>query len=243
MFKDYVAETEEEAINEAIEDLHIERTDFDVEVLETKKRSLFKKGYVKIRVYVGENKQGLGISEFQGESSFNNEDLNDVEKEAAHSAEKNATPQSDFEKSVLEFVSELLSKMGFDAKLEISEREEDKLSIAVITEEPELLIGRHGQTLDALQVIINSYFSGEKDFPYRRIVLDAENYRERREESLVKNAYFLARRVRNTKRSVLLEPMNSYDRRLVHRALDDFSGVRTESEGEGPIKTIRIIPE
>lgn len=243
MFKEYVAETEEEAINNAIEDLHIERADFDVEVLETKKRTLFKKGSVKIRVYINEGEKKLGISEFQGESSFSNDDLSKIKEEADHSAKVNATPQSDFEKEVISFVSELLSKMGLDSKCEIAEREEDKLSIAVVTEEPELLIGRHGQTLDALQVIINSYFSGEKDFPYRRIVLDAENYRERREESIIKNAYFLARRVRSTKRSVLLEPMNSYDRRLVHRALDDFPGVRTESEGEGPIKTIRIIPE
>lgn len=243
MFKDYIAETEEEAINDAIEDLHIERADFDVEVLETKKRSLFKKGYVKIRVYVGENDDNITVSHFQDDSNVKNDDFAKIENDAIHSAEVNASPQNELEVQILEFISLLLSKMGFDAKLEISMRESDKISIAVISDNPEFIIGRHGQTLDALQVVINAYFSQEKGFPYKRIVLDAENYRERREESLVKNAYFLARRVRSTKRSVLLEPMNSYDRRLVHRALDDFPGVRTESEGNGPIKTIRIIPE
>ena len=81
------------------------------------------------------------------------------------------------------------------------------------------------------------------DNTYKRVVLDAENYRNRKEDSIIKTAYYVAKRVKATKHSALLEPMNSYERRLVHRALDNFDGVRTESEGEGAIKTIRVIPE
>lgn len=240
MFKDYVGETEEEAINLAIEDLHIERADFDVEVLENNKKSIFKKGSVKIRVYVGESEPSRRVSEFSKGEDAGFEKYEDEEDEEINT---NPFPEDENENRIVEFIAVLTEKMGFKAKVEITSRTEDKINICLITDESALLIGRHGQTLDAMQVIANSYFSGDNDTGFKRIVLDSENYRVRREDNIIRGAFYVARKVRSTRKSALLEPMNSYERRLVHRALDDFPGVRTESEGEGLIKTIRVIPE
>ena len=243
MFKDYVGETEEDAINKAIDDLHIERADFDVEVLETNKKGLFKKGSVKIRVYVGDNADDeAGISQFSKEDDSPN-DIN-IEHSNVKKVSTSPMPENDLEEKIVDFLVELASKVGFDdIQFEIASREDEKLTITLICNDSALLIGKHGQNLDALQVIVNAYYSQMKDNTFKRIVLDAENYRTRKEDSIIRTAYYVARRVRATKHSALLEPMNSYERRLVHRALDDFPGVRTESEGEGAIKTIRVIPE
>lgn len=242
MFKDYSGETEEDAINTAIEDLHIERADFDVEVLKTVKKGLFKKGSVSIRVYVGEHNDNPKVSEFDDEEKF--EDFEKEDENVQKNTSSNPLPETEVEENVVNFLIELVEKTGFErVQFEITSRDDDKLTIALISEDSALLIGKHGQNLDAIQVIVNAYYLQLKDNSYKRIVLDTENYRLRREENLVKTAYYVARRVRSSKKSALLEPMNSYERRIVHRALDEFPGVRTESEGEGAIKTIRIIPE
>lgn len=242
MFKDYSGETEEDAINTAIEDLHIERADFDVEVLKTVKKGLFKKGSVSIRVYVGEHNDNPKVSEFDDEEKF--EDFGKEDENVQKNTSSNPLPETEVEENVVNFLIELVEKTGFErVQFEITSRDDDKLTIALISEDSALLIGKHGQNLDAIQVIVNAYYLQLKDNSYKRIVLDTENYRLRREENLVKTAYYVARRVRSSKKSALLEPMNSYERRIVHRALDEFPGVRTESEGEGAIKTIRIIPE
>lgn len=247
MFKDYEGETEEEAINTAIEDLHIERADFDVEVLESVKKGLLRKPRVKIRVYVGENNDDSStLSHFNDseDETFQSSSHSKENEENKKEVSTNPLPEGEIEEKVVDFLVTLAKKVGFDRiQFEISSRDDDKLTIMLLSDDSALLIGRHGQNIDALQVIVNAYYLCLKDSTYKRIVLDTENYRERREESIIKTAYYVAKRVRATKRSALLEPMNSYERRLVHRALDDFNGVRTESEGEGAIKTIRIIPE
>ena len=242
MFKDYSGETEEDAINKAIDDLHIEREDFDVEVLESSKKGFFKKGFVKIRVYVGENNADEG-----GLSQFAKSDEPIEVKEEEH-VQKNVSsspfPENELEENIVDFLVELASQVGFTGlQFEIASREDEKLTITLICDDSALLIGRHGQNLDALQVIVNAFYLKMNDNTYKRVVLDAENYRNRKEDSIIKTAYYVAKRVKATKHSALLEPMNSYERRLVHRALDNFDGVRTESEGEGAIKTIRVIPE
>ena len=241
MFKDYVGETEEDAINTAIEDLHIERADFDVEVLKTVKKGLFKKGSVTIRVYVGEHNDSPKLTEFTDEEPYENIG---IEESFVKNTSSNPLPENEIEEKVVNFLIELVNKTGFEkVQFEITSRDVDNLTVALISDDSALLRGRHGQKLDAIQVIVNAYYLQLKDNSYKRIVLDSENYRIRREESLVKTAYYVARRVRASGKSALLEPMNSYERRIVHRALDEFPGVKTESEGEGAIKTIRVIPE
>ena len=246
MFKDYEGETEEDAINKAIEDLHIERADFDVEVLETTKKGIFKKGNVKIRVYVGENNDDTqGISQFSKEDDMSYESMvNSSDDSNNKKVSTSPMPENELEENIVDFLVQLASKVGFeDIQFEIASREDEKLTITLVCDDSALLIGKHGQNLDALQVIVNAYYAQMDDDTFKRVVLDTENYRTRKEDNIIRTAYYVARRVRSTKHSALLEPMNSYERRLVHRALDDFPGVRTESEGEGAIKTVRVIPE
>ena len=224
MVKDYEAKTEKEAIEMAANDLGLERDQFDVEILETQKSSLFKKGFVKIRVHTLEN--------------------NTVEEEketfSSSSVVANPLPQDEFEKKLLEFVSAVIEKMGYDIKCEIIFREEHKLGLKLNSESSSILIGRKGKNLDALQLLANVYAGrlGREDI---RIILDTENYRIRREETLVRLAYTTADKVRSSKNSILLEPMNPFERRLIHTTLNDVADVETKSEGDGLYKQVRVL--
>ena len=103
-----------------------------------------------------------------------------------------------------------------------------------------VLIGKRGQTLDSLQYLVSLVVNKKSD-KYLRVKLDTENYRIRREESLVRLAYNTADKVRMSRKSVLLEPMNPFERRLIHTTLNDISDVETKSEGDGLYKQVRII--
>ena len=101
------------------------------------------------------------------------------------------------------------------------------------------LIGKHGQTLDALQYLISLYVNKESD-SFVKIKLDTENYRERRQQTLEKLAGSIAYKVRKTRKPVILEPMNPYERRIIHSALQNDRYVTTFSEGEEPFRNVVI---
>ena len=148
-------------------------------------------------------------------------------------------PKNEFEKQVIEFVEGLIEKMGYSGKVRILFREEHKLGLKINSEHSSILIGKKGKNLDALQLLVNSYAvrQGREDI---KIILDSENYRIRREESLVRLAYTVADRVRENRGSMLLEPMNPFDRRIIHTTLNDIADVETKSEGEGLYKQVRV---
>lgn len=108
-------------------------------------------------------------------------------------------------------------------------------------EDSGLLIGRRGQTLQALQFLVNMIV--RKEFDGVRVVLDVENYRQRRESSLRDMALKVAARVAQTNRSITLEPMPPADRRIIHTSLSDHPGVSTESTGEGEGRKVTIMPK
>lgn len=227
MFCDFEGKTEEEARAKAIEALNLEDGNFDVEILENSKKGLFKKAYVKIRVYYGEE-----------------EELSDEEDVSFSDSREEKTesyiPNSDLEEKIIDFVDNLIVKMGYEGKTSIAFRNENKIGLNIESVDSSIIIGRKGKNLDALQLIANVY-AGNID-PNVKIVLDSENYRMRHEESIVRNAYRTAEHVKRSGKSKLLDPMNPFERRLVHTALNDFDGVDTKSEGEGLYKQVRIIP-
>ena len=137
-------------------------------------------------------------------------------------------------------MSAVIEKMGYDIKCEIVFREEHKIGIKLNSESSSILIGRKGKNLDALQLLANVYAGrlGREDI---RIILDTENYRIRREETLVRLAYTTADKVRSSKNSILLEPMNPFERRLIHTTLNDVADVETKSEGDGLYKQVRVL--
>jgi spoIIIJ-associated protein len=151
----------------------------------------------------------------------------------------NTIPESEFEEKMAEFVRMLIEKMGYVATVSIQFREDKKLGLKIDSDSSSILIGKKGKNLDALQLISNIYAGrlGKED---TRIILDTENYRIRREESLVRLAYAVADKVRETKSSQLLEPMNPFERRLVHTTLNDINDIDTMSEGDGLYKQIRV---
>lgn len=139
-----------------------------------------------------------------------------------------------------EFLEKLFRAMHVDVKSVIDFDEENKsMNIVFDGEDMGLLIGKRGQTLDSLQYIISLVVNKESD-SYIRIKVDTENYRERRKATLENLAKNLAYKVKRTRRSVALEPMNPYERRVIHSALQNDRYVETHSEGDEPYRKVVI---
>ena len=117
------------------------------------------------------------------------------------------------------------------------EEEEDTVRVFVTGEGSSILIGRHGESLDGLQTILNIYLTKETD-EHKRLILDIEGYREKRETSLVAYAKKMAQKVMYSRRAIKLDPMNPYERRIVHFALQDNTKITSFSEGEEPNRRI-----
>ena len=228
MTYEFEGRTEKEAIELAASELGLEKDAFDVEILETQKNGLFKKGFVKIRVHVEES---VGKS------------IDDVSMPVAPKKERIFTDplaQDEFEQKLMDFVADVIRKMGYEVTVEVMFREERKIGLRLVSPNSSILIGKKGKNLDALQLLANVY-AGRLGNEEDKIILDTENYRLRREESLVRLAYTTADRVRLSRKSILLDPMNPFERRLIHTTLNDISDIETKSEGEGVYKQVRVI--
>jgi spoIIIJ-associated protein len=229
MVYEFEGKTEKEAIENAASELGLEKDQFDVEILETQKNSIFKKGFVKIRVHT---------NDYAGESASNDSEF-DGSFPRKPAVFTDPLPQGEFEQSLIDFIASMVRKMGYEGTVEIMFREEKKLGIRLNSPNSSILIGRKGKNLDALQLLANVY-AGKLGHEEIRVILDSENYRIRREESLVRLAYTTADKVRTSRSSVLLEPMNPFERRLIHTTLNDIGDVETKSEGEGLFKQVRV---
>ncbi len=137
------------------------------------------------------------------------------------------------------FLEQLVKHMDVDAMVHVSTTDEGSILLQMEGENMGLLIGHHGETLDALQYLVNLYVNkGQEN--YTRITLDTENYRAKREESLIRLANRMANRAVKTGRRVSLEPMNPYERRIIHSALHENQQVDTHSEGNDPYRRLVI---
>ena len=237
MIYEFEGRTEKEAIDRAAEELGLEKDDFDVEILETQRSGLFKKGYVKIQVHTSQLERKVRDEDY--ESGVPSDVRNKEKRPSARPVFGEPEPKNEFEKEMIEFVEGLIERMGYSGRAQILFREERKIGIKIESEHSSILIGKKGKNLDALQLLVNIY-AGRKGGDDMRIILDSENYRIRREESLVRLAYTVADRVRENRSSILLEPMNPFDRRLIHTTLNDIGDVETKSEGEGLYKQVRV---
>ncbi|ABY93669.1 MULTISPECIES: RNA-binding cell elongation regulator Jag/EloR [Thermoanaerobacter] len=142
--------------------------------------------------------------------------------------------------SAKNFLQQVIEAMKLDVKFDIEE-DEDTIKFNLYGKNVGLLIGHRGETLDSLQYLVNVVASKYREYDrYRRIILDAENYRKRREETLIRLAKKLAKQVMETKESVELEPMSPNERRIIHMALQDHPYVETYSEGEEPNRRVII---
>lgn len=142
--------------------------------------------------------------------------------------------------SAEKFLKDTFAAMGMEVQIDASFDEGEKeLSVNMTGDDMGILIGKRGQTLDSLQYLVSLVVNKESE-GYVRVKLDTENYRERRKETLETLAKNIAYKVKRTKRSVSLEPMNPYERRIIHSALQSDRYVVTRSEGEEPFRHVVI---
>jgi spoIIIJ-associated protein len=137
------------------------------------------------------------------------------------------------------FLRDVLDSMGVKAEIRIKE-DNDTIKISLTGPDMGILIGYRGETLDSLQYLVSLVINKGHETSYKRVVLDTENYRSKREETLKRLAQKVANTVRRTGKIIRLEPMNPYERRIIHSALQDDRYVQTFSEGEEPYRRVVI---
>ena len=143
-------------------------------------------------------------------------------------------------KRIIAFVSGLLQHMDSAAEVKVYEVEKGRYKVILVGERLGQLIGHRGETLDAIQQLTNYAINTGSDSKRVRVQMDAENYRARREQSLESLARKVASKVQKYRRSVTLEPMNAYERHVIHAALQDVPGVTTYSVGTEPNRRVVV---
>ena len=233
------ARTEDEAIALALKELGMDRDDVSVEIVERAKSGFL----------------GIGASPAVIRVSY---EVPDEEVKPAPKAEKPAAPAAKAPKApavpkaaaapadepaeyaqIRQFLTGLLERMGVTAEMEFSPRENGGVNVSLSGNGMGAIIGRRGETLDAIQHLTN-YVVNRGNEKHMHISVDAECYRSKREESLTRLAEKMAEKAIKYKRSMALEPMNSYERHVIHTALQDYEGVTTSSTGTEPNRRVVV---
>ena len=149
------------------------------------------------------------------------------------------TVNKDYSEEARKFLKSILDNMKIDAEIDINESN-NKINIELKGSSMGILIGYRGETLDSIQYLVNLVVNKGQDGEYKRVVLDAENYRDKREETLKRLAVRMSHRVEKTGKLMRLEPMNPYERRIIHSALQSDKYVKTYSEGDEPRRYVVI---
>lgn len=151
-----------------------------------------------------------------------------------------ARKKNDTVDNIREFLENVFSAMNMEVTIDIKKAEDDKFyEVELSGKEMGLLIGKRGQTLDSLQYLTNLAVNKHSD-GYIKVKLDTEDYRQRRKDTLENLAKNIAYKVKRTKRPVSLEPMNPFERRVIHSALQGDRYVETHSEGEEPFRHVVV---
>lgn len=182
----------------------------------------------------GLSELGLGIDQVDVEIIQEGKGFLGLGRSAVIRLTEKRTLASDAE----QFLNELFVKMGVQATASAAE-DEKSIKVDIAGDSTGILIGRRGETLDSLQYLTSLVVNkGTQD--YKRITLDTENYRAKREETLVALANRIAAKVARTGKRVVLEPMNPYERRILHATLHNHDKVETVSEGEEPFRRVVV---
>ena len=245
--------TVEEAITEACFQLGLASTDVEVEVIEKgsagflgigAKQAVFKawKKQEQKENNKEVKKEAKNVVVEPKQEEVKEEAIPVVEEsneEVAETEEKLAEVEPQTKEACEKFLTDVLKTMGMEVTLTSEIDEDGSLSINMEGDNMGILIGKRGQTLDSLQYLTNRVANKMQD-GYVRVKLDTENYRQRRKETLENLAKNIAHKVKRTKRSVSLEPMNPYERRIIHSALQADKYVSTHSEGEEPYRRVVV---
>ena len=246
MVREFEGATEKEAIERAIEELNLNREEFDVEVVEEEKKGLFRKGHIRIKVYLDDREEDIPppvashiAEEHEDEPNYNRIEYHDPKGAAKGTPPAQPLPDpTEDDIKMTKFLTEIITRMGYDATVNVIRKEERKVVLGIESRNSGILIGRKGKNLDALQLLANVYANRLSSSV--KVIVDAENYRLRHEENLVRLANKTADQVRRSRSSRLLEPMNPFERRLVHTTLNPMNDIETKSEGDGLYKQVRV---
>ncbi len=227
------ARTEDEAIALALSELGLDRDEVSVEILERAKSGFL----------------GIGAAPAVIRVSYeapDEEPVKDTKPEAAapkavQTVETPAVPADEPAEyaQIRQFLSGLLERMGVNAQMEFSPRDNGGVNVSLSGSGMGAIIGRRGETLDAIQHLTN-YVVNRGSEKHMHISVDAECYRSKREESLTRLAEKMAEKAIKYKRSMALEPMNSYERHVIHTALQNYKGVTTSSTGVEPNRRVVV---
>ena len=252
---DYIevkAKTIDDAITDALVQLGVTSDQLDYEVIEKGSAGILglgrKDAVIKARkkVAVSEKKEKPVVEKKKEDSTSKKESTPVVKEETVENSEKaQAKAQVTIDYSALEasakdFLTQVFAAMQLEVEI-ITKVDEDNKVIDVEFKGPEMgmLIGKRGQTLDSLQYLTNLAVNKQSE-SYIKVKLDTEDYRKRRKETLENLAKNIAYKVKRTKRPVSLEPMNPYERRIIHSALQNDKYVTTHSEGEEPFRRVVV---
>ena len=230
--------TEEAAIAAALEELGLDRDDVSVEIVERAKSGFLGIGAspAVVRVqYEAPDEELETVAEAAAESPA----AAPAEAQPAAAPAAPAADEPEIYARIRAFVSGLLEHMGIQAEIEITARENGGVNVNLSGSNMGAVIGRRGETLDAIQHLTNYAVNRGSD-KHMHISVDAESYRAKREESLVRLAEKMAAKAIKYKRSMALEPMNSYERHVIHTALQDYEGVTTSSTGTEPNRRVVV---
>ena len=155
-----------------------------------------------------------------------------------------ARKKGDVDEIAVDFLNKVFDAMELTVKLDVNVEDQDNeqtINIDIVGDDMGVLIGKRGQTLDSLQYLTSLIVNKESDDKFSRVRLDTENYRERRQQTLENLAKNIAKKVKRIKKPVALEPMNPYERRIIHSALQDDKYCTTRSEGEEPYRHVVVV--
>ena len=219
-YQEFTGKTVEEAVEIGLKELGLTAEQADIRVLEEGKKKLF--GSVKARVEIAAKEAPVEVAETKTVSNVCAESATDGER-------------------TVEFLEGLFELLNITACTELVS-EGDKVEINVTAANTTAIIGKHGAMLDAIQTLAGAVANTGRD-DYKRVVVDCENYRENREATLNKLSENLAQKAIRLGKKIKLEPMNPYERRIIHAALSEREGVSTQSEGKEPNRYIVIVPD
>lgn len=237
-YKEFSAKTVDDAITAACQDFFVTSDKLDYEVLEEGSSGFLGIGAkpALIKARVKEDKEIVKETVKEPVKEVLKEEKTFV-KETAKVSNVDAR---EVEEAVKKFLGEVFDAMEMEVIVDAKYDDAEKaLDVDMRGEEIGILIGKRGQTLDSLQYLVSLVVNrGQAD--YIRVKLDTENYRQRRKETLENLAKNIAYKVKRTKRPVSLEPMNPYERRIIHSALQNDRYVTTHSEGEEPFRRVVV---
>ena len=229
-YVEFTGKTVDDAITEACKNFTVTSERLEYEVIEKGTSGIFgfaaKPAVIKARVF---------------DPNAPKEEVKEEKKEEAkENTESSVTVSEPVTADPKEFLEKVFNAMNMKVSIDV-ETKEDEINIELSGDDMGVLIGKRGQTLDSLQyltsIVVNK---GRKE--YIRVKIDTENYRLRRKETLENLAKNLAYKAKRTKNPVSLEPMNPYERRIIHSALQNDKYVTTHSEGEEPYRKVIITP-